>query len=216
MYLSTCTLHGDFALKECKTDQSLTENTLTMNFFKHAVWQVSFKSTWFVFLKKVSSTSDPWGECKNGMNPSSVEMSCQRDYILGFIPTSLSVERRSTQMLQLHLAVPPSPPTRPCSLQWWPRQRHESGVGLQSCDSHVDRHWTGHAGGCRGSALHVHAAVFHALADVHIILCYVDVSVADFFYCCLQDCIMTLFTCQLSHYIAEMQHEVNGSPWPIF
>lgn len=216
MYLSTCTLHGDFALKECKTDQSLTENTLTMTFLSILCDSCHLNPPDLFFWRRFPVPSDPWGECKNAMNPSSVEMSCQRDYILGFIPTSLSVERRSTQMLQLHLAVPPSPPTRPCSLQCWPRQRHESAVGLQNCDSHDDRHWTGHAGGCRGSALHVHAAVCHALADVHIILCYVDVSVVDFLYCCLQHCIMTLFTCQLSHYITEMQHEVNGSPWPDF
>lgn len=86
------------------------------------------------------------------------EMCCQREWILGFLPSSPSAGCCSTQMLQLRSAAPLPP--NPGSPQRWPRQRHESAVVLQSCDSPMQRgtlmtidwHWTGHAGGGRGSA----------------------------------------------------------------
>lgn len=90
-------------------------------------------------------------------------MRCQREYILGFIPSSFSVQCCTDAPAAFDCSPHPTPyPPRAHALYMtdWPRQRHESAVGLQSYDSTmqggslmtIDWHCTGHAGGGTASA----------------------------------------------------------------
>lgn len=172
--------------------------------FKHAAWQLlSFKSAWSVFLNRVPGTKPPHEEAAiMGRSPFLLKCTAKGESILGFLPSSVFVESCSTEKLQLHLDVSWPPTTRPSSLQRWPRQRHESAVGLQSCDSAVqggslmtiDWHWTGHAGGDGASVCACGCLSRSGRCAHHSVLCRRQCS--RLIYCCLQECIMTLFICQ--------------------
>lgn len=155
--------------------------------FKHAVWQwLSFKSTWFVSLKKVPGTKRPvrrlrkWKESQFCWIVLPKGLHFRISPIFSLCGTSFHTDAPAAFGCA---TITPPPPLDPAlysadlvkdTSQW-------SACRVVTLMT-IDWHWTGHAGGCGGSALHVHAAVCHAPADVHIILCYVDVSAVDFFF----------------------------------
>lgn len=127
---------------------------------------------------------------------SAVEMCCQREWILGFLPSSLSAGCCSTQMLQLSLAVHPYPPPlsaaltssktqvsgRPAEL-WLPlveRLSHDNRLTLnRTCWG-----WWGKA--CLCGCLSRSSRCAH-----HSLLC--RCQCCRLFYDCLQECTMTLY-----------------------